>query len=124
MRNCPRETLSRDIVRVIEMRRTRACQIKLWGFTALGTLSLIAIVPAVTGLVQELGQSGFYQYASIGFSDPHIVSEYTKQFTVTLLEALPGMSVALVLAVLFVFGWSARNMSRQSRRLTLIHLHL
>jgi hypothetical protein len=119
----PRLDLSRDIVRVIELRRVRACQIRIWGFTAIATLSLVAIIPAVTELGQQLGQSGFIHYLSIGFSDPGTVSTYWKQFAVTLVEVLPGMSIALVLGTLLILGWSTRNILRQGRRLSLIHIH-
>lgn len=119
----PREDLSRDIVRMIEMREARNCQIKLWGFIALGTISLIGIVPAVTSLGHELGQSGFYQYMSIAFSDPGTVSDYWKQFFATIAEALPVVSIAIVLGTLFVLGWSARSALRQTRRLSAIHIH-
>lgn len=117
---CPRENLSTDIVRVIVLRENRSRQITFWGYGVIATLSVIAIVPATIGLVHQIGQSGFYHYLSIGFSDPAAVTSYWKQFAVTLVEAIPVMSLTVVLLILLVLAWSARNSLRAVQKLSTI----
>jgi hypothetical protein len=102
------------------LRENRSRQITFWGYGVIATLSVVAIVPATIGLVHQIGQSGFYQYLSIGFSDPGAVSGYWKQFAITLVEAIPVMSVTVVLLVLLILAWSARNSLRAVQKLSTI----
>ncbi len=110
----PRPQLCRDICHTIELREKRSRQIKLFGYSIIATVSLIAIIPATTSLVHQLGQSGFGQYASLALSDTGALTGYWKQFGITLVESIPGLSLALVLGTMLILGWSARNALKQT----------
>lgn len=112
----PRCDLAADICRTIEIREKRNHQIKFWGYSALATVSLIGIIPALTGLSQQLSQSGFYHYVGLGFSNIGAVAEFWKQFLATIVESIPIMSIILFLALLVILGWSFRNALRQTGR--------
>ena len=116
----PRPHLCADICHVIVLREKRSRHIKLFGYTIIATISLITIIPASISLVQQLGQSGFGQYASLAVSDAGALTGYWKQFAVTLAESIPGVSLALVLGTILLLGWSARNAIQQTKPLSII----
>lgn len=116
----PRPHLCADICHVIVLREKRSRHIKLFGYTIIATISLVAIVPASISLVHQLGQSGFGQYASLAVSDAGALTGYWKQFAVTLAESIPGVSLALVLGTILVLGWSTRNAIKQTKPLSII----
>jgi predicted nucleic acid-binding Zn ribbon protein len=116
----PRPHLCADICHVIVLREKRDRQIKFFGYTIIATVSLVAIVPASISLVNQLGQSGFGHYASLAASDAGILTGYWKQFAVILVESIPGVSLALVLGITLVLGWSARNAIKQTKPLSIM----
>lgn len=116
----PRSHLCADICHVIVLREKRSRHIKLFGYTIIATVSLIAIIPASISLIHQLGQSGFGQYASLAVSDAGALTGYWKQFAVTLAESVPGVSLALVLGTILLLGWSTRNAIQQTKPLSII----
>ncbi len=116
----PRQYLCADICHVIVLREKRSRHIKFFGYTIIAITALIAIVPTSISLVHQLGQSGFGQYASLVVSDAGALTGYWKQFAVTLAESIPGVSLALVLGIILILGWSARNAIQQTKPLSTI----
>ena len=119
----PRQYLCKDICHVIILREKRSRNIKLIGYSLFATLSIVAIVPAVISLVHQVNSSAFGQYASLAFSDTRVLTEYWKQFGITLIESIPVFSLALVLGTILILGWSTRSMLRQTKRLSLSIIH-
>jgi predicted nucleic acid-binding Zn ribbon protein len=118
----PRPHLCEDICRVIVLREKRSRMIRFSGYSIITITSLAAIVPATLSLFHQFGQSGFTQYASLVISDSGILAGYWKQFAVTLVESIPGVSLAVVLVVLLVLVWSARSAIRQIKPSSPYHL--
>lgn len=116
----PRDHLAADICHVIILREKRSRHIKLSGYSIVAIVSLAAIIPATISLVDQFGQSGFTQYASLAISDGGILAGYWKQFAVTLAESIPGMSLAAVLGTALLLGWSSRNIIRQAQSLPFV----
>lgn len=50
-----------------------------------------------------LYESGFFQFLSLLFSDFSIIQSYWKNFAVSLMEALPAMSLAVFLSAFLLF---------------------
>ena len=74
--------------------------------------SMAAFIPAFKMAQLEISNSGFLQFFSLLFSDFGTVAAYWQSFTILLLESLPAMSLAVFLAVIFVFFESLRFLSR------------
>lgn len=72
----------------------------------------IAFVPAFRMVRLSLIGSGFLQFFSLLFSDFGTVAAYWQSFVMSLLETLPAMSLAVFLAVVFVFLESLRFLAR------------
>lgn len=86
-------------------------------FFGLGALSLVSIagfVPAISYLISSLAQSGFYQYLTLVF-DTSISVVYGRDLFLSLLDSLPVLSLALVLALIGTFLWSAAKAIHDAR---------
>ena len=105
----PHTRLCKDVQNAVKLHRERMLRIQKRLYGTLSFISLIAIVPAIMALTHQLSQSGFYQYLSVAFSSGGAVFGAWKAFAGALAESLPGMSIALVLALLGTLVWSARN---------------
>ena len=110
----PRETLSSSIAGAVLARAERTSQIRKWTFGILSLLCIIAIVPAIIGLLHQFSQTGFYQYSSLLFSSGGAMAGAWKSFALVLGESLPGTSIAIVLALLGLLVWSLRNTFTQT----------
>lgn len=75
---------------------------KILSYISAGS-SFMALIPMFIYTLIKLGQSGFYTYFSLMFSDISSLSIYWKELSITLVESLPVLSVLLLLSVFFVF---------------------
>jgi len=114
IKRSPPKNLPETITYTIELRIEREITIKKWAYGTVTVVSLVAIIPATIALGHQLSQSGFYQYASLGFSDIGAISGAWKDFASALAESLPGMSIALVLGLLAILVWSIRKTAAQT----------
>ncbi len=74
--------------------------------------SAAAFIPVFKMAQLEISNSGFLQFFSLLFSDFGTVAAYWQSFTMLLLESLPAMSLAIFLAVIFIFFESLRFLAR------------
>jgi ABC-type phosphate/phosphonate transport system permease subunit len=72
----------------------------------------IAFIPAFKMVEAGFIESGFLQFFSLLFSDFRTVAAYWQSFIMSLLETLPAISLAIFLAVIFVFLASLRFLVR------------
>lgn len=100
---------------MLEMRREqkKADQIRAAFFSFTFIASLLAFVPALNLLRANLTASGFMDYFSLLFSDWGVIAEYWQSFVLSLLEVLPVMSLAVFLAVIFVFLESLKHLATE-----------
>ena len=109
----PRVDLAEDIWRVVLSRNKRITNFKLIVFSVVGFASLLGLVPAIKMLLNDLGQSGFYEYLSLAFSSITSITSYWKEFAFSLAESLPLLSTILSLSLIFVFFLSVRYAMKQ-----------
>ena|ERR1700733_2408186 len=84
--------------------------------TVVSILALIALVPAMLWLVHDAAESGFAAYASLIFSDTADVAGHLKEFSLSLLESAPAVSLSLALGALAAFGFALLASIRALRR--------
>jgi hypothetical protein len=94
---------------------------KIGALSTILALSLIAFIPAIKMLAQELESSGFIQFASLLFSDFEIVKSYWQSFSLTLLETLPALSLILCLVILLTFLQSVKALSKNIKAVSNIN---
>ncbi|KKR42196.1 MAG: hypothetical protein UU10_C0014G0010 [Parcubacteria group bacterium GW2011_GWF1_40_6] len=105
--------LAQNVWNTIVAREKRNTQIKFWAFSSLGFTSLASLVPVFKILLNDLTQSGFYEYASLAFSDTSLVLSAWKEFAFSLVESLPIMSMIFTLSLLFTIFLSIKYVFKQ-----------
>jgi hypothetical protein len=71
-------------------------------FSIIFSSSLAGLVSAGKALIAELQNSGAISFLSLIFSDFDLVKTYWQSFCLTVLQALPAISIALCLIILVV----------------------
>lgn len=74
--------------------------------------SLGAFVFAVDMAHTEIARSGLPQILSLLFSDPRMVLVAWQDFTLSIFEQLPAMSIASCLLSVLTFLWSLKYLAR------------
>ena len=85
-------------------------RLAVFGLTTIG--SAIAFIPAFLAVQTNFAESGFMQFFSLLFSDFEIVIIYWQNFTFSLLEALPVMSLIALLGTILIFLESLKFLTR------------
>ncbi|MFA5936611.1 MAG: hypothetical protein WC822_01895 [Candidatus Paceibacterota bacterium] len=105
--------LAQNIWQSIVVRNKRNTLLRLWAFSVAGLASFMGLIPAWKALLNDLTQSGFYEYLSLAFSNGSSVSSYWKEFSLSIAEALPTMSILLSLSLIFIFFLSLKYVMKQ-----------
>src|SRR3989338_2080670 len=85
--------------------------------------SAIAFVPAFRMVQSGFTESGFMQFFSLLFTDFSIVMTYWKSFGLSLLEALPVVSLSIFFTIVLVFLESFVQLVKNTPALTLLQQH-
>lgn len=104
---------SRILNRISEIKCRRAKARVMIGRVFSG-VSSIALFPLFLNIYNQLQTSAFWSYLSLAFTDTSTVAIYWKEFSLSLVEALPIVSVGLVFAVLLVLLTSLRLSTSQN----------
>lgn len=105
--------LSSDIWRVIEIKQAKGLKIKSLSYGFLGVLSLGGFVFISVSIVKQFVASGFFQYASLAFSDGSLISTYWKEYLLSLSDSLPVASLGVAFFLLFSMFISAKKYVEQ-----------
>jgi len=102
----------RIICRIREERRISVFRRRFAFYSAGAIGSFIAFIPAFNAMWTELAQSGLAHFISLIFSDTGTVLAFWDVFVLSILESLPAFSIAVVLAILFIFLGSLKLLAR------------
>ncbi len=109
----PESRLSGDIWNTIHYKNNRMIKIKTFSYTGLSILSLFGSIFSIRSLVEQFIQLGFFDYLSLLFSDSGVIATYWKDYTLTLIDSLPVMSLIFSFFLLFVLFISIQKISYQ-----------
>lgn len=101
------DNLRAKILLAIESRVQRRRRIKAGCFFVLDLSSFFALVWSAIYLGNLLGQSGFYNYLTLLWSDSSLISVIWYDFATSLSESLPVVGLSVFLLFGLVFLWSA-----------------
>lgn len=104
--------------KIMELRK----RLIFFSFITIG--SAITLAPAFNALRLELAQSGISQYLSLLFSDYSTVIILWQEFTLSVLETFPVMTVIVFLAAVFAFLVSLRFLARDLRSFSRLNVKL
>lgn len=110
--NKPDTTLGRRILQEISRRERLVAWHGLvgWGLTSLA--ALISLFPASSYLVENFGETGFYQYLLLLLTGGLDILVAPGELLLSIVESVPVLSVTLTCALLFVMLWSLSRLSR------------
>jgi hypothetical protein len=118
----PSDTLRNSIVRSIQRGEVRRARVSIALALTAGSASILGIVLSIQYAVSSLAQSGFFQYASLIFSDADILTAYWQGFAFSLIETVPLLAITFMLAAFAAFLVSLRMLATNMRSgLTLSH---
>ena len=108
--------LASKIIQEINQERMKKVRMQAVISRTVGVISLAALFPALLNIFNQLQGSGFWNYLSLLFTDTGAVATYWKQFSLSLVEALPlfGLTVVvfLVLAVFISLKFALKDFKR------------
>ena len=105
----PSDGLFSDILSRIKRERQIIILRKRLVLFSIGMIgSAIAFFPAFSAVLADLSQSGFASFVSLIFSDSAEMLVLWQDFMFSVLEAIPVLGIAMLLAALFVFLGSAK----------------
>ncbi|MCX6755984.1 MAG: hypothetical protein NTX85_01445 [Candidatus Nomurabacteria bacterium] len=103
------DELSACIFLAIRAEQNKEYRLRMYMHGVLSFSFLIVMVPVIQSLVADLSSSGIFQYASLIFSDSSSLSVAWQELSMSIVDVLPGMSIALFAVVLFALSISIRN---------------
>ncbi len=107
----PHDLLGKVLGHVVRVRR--GCMLRRAGAAAaIGFLVIVAAIPVVQGLVGEIAESGFFQFASLTFSDFQSVANAWQDYTLTLLESFPALRITELFLLTLVLATAIRLVVR------------
>ena len=109
----PEQIREKVHARVVALER-RARSVRFFGMTALTVASLSALLASCIYAWQSAVSSGFGQYLSLVFSDTTALS-FSRDLGLSLLESLPALGIAFVLAFALASVWSVSRLAQSSR---------
>jgi ABC-type multidrug transport system permease subunit len=110
--------LQSKIIFRINQIQTKRSKLQMIITRTIGGLSFVAFFPILINFISQLQNSGFWNYLSLFFTDTGIVALYWKQFSLSLIEATPMLSLTLILLSLlglftsFKFGFIKKDIKR------------
>ncbi len=108
--------LKEQIVMRIKYLERRSLMIRLLLLAILSTSSLVAVILSFYSLGRALAKSGFFEYFSL-VTDTSVITTYWKEVAFSLVESLPFLSIALMLAVIDIFIWSGSKTWSRAREI-------
>jgi hypothetical protein len=105
----PRRELPGLILARIHSTQKRTAKTKCAFLSAVSLASFAALFPAFQYTWMEFARSGFYEYASLLFSDGTALLPYWKEFSLLLAESLPIFGLMLTFGLIFVFLESLKS---------------
>ena len=120
----PAHLLGAVLLRIrYEQRRLRARNVFLFSFAT--GVSLLALIPTLPIAIADFSQSGLGKIFSLLVSEPGTVVTFWQDFSLSILESLPAVSLILTLSIVLVFLASLRsllnNISRMPVKPSLSH---
>lgn len=107
--------LVNKIILSVDKKVSHDSKIKALGLSFVSFISFLISIPIISQIITSFTQSGFYNYISIIFSDSDVAFIYWKEILISLIESLPVIGIASLLAIAVVFIWSTIKATSEVR---------
>ncbi len=112
----PATQLEEQIIALIQTKKMEQSRRLVWLFVFFSVLSAVAFIPALTILISDLNQSGFFIYIRLLLSDSQAVVSSWQSFITLLAESLPVVGLVLLLSAAIAFFGSTRLVIKHWQR--------
>lgn len=113
----PAGLLDRILSRIALERRLQRAKHRLVVFSIALLISIISFLPAFKLAQTSLRESGFSQFLSLLTTDWSIIMVYWQSFIFSLLESLPVISLAIFVAVIYIFALSLKFLTQDLKNI-------
>lgn len=113
--SAPEGLLDKIMDGISRQQRSFISKLKLAIFSLGLVGSLTALFPVFKMVQSSMAETGFFQFVSLMFTDSQYVVSYWQNFTMSLLQSLPVINLAIFLAVIFIFLESLKFFVRNLR---------
>jgi hypothetical protein len=103
----PSAALHGKVMRRVKRYERRVLIVKTTGFGVLFIASGAGVIVAYVNLMSAAAQSGFFDFASLFFSDFNTAMSNFQDFSFSMLESFPVFSAAFLLVGVIAVVWSA-----------------
>jgi hypothetical protein len=100
------------MARIKEEHRLMSIRRRIFVFSSLSIISIVALIPTFNWTHQSFSQSGFFQFFSLIFTDTSVVLAYWKSFVLALTESFPIINTAVFLVVFAIFLSSLKSLAK------------
>jgi hypothetical protein len=108
-------SLADEVFARIERHAVRRARLRFSAFVSVSFATFSSMLCVSFSLVNSLKGSGFYDYASLVFSDSGAVLMYWKEFFLSFVESLPILGLAAFVALAVVFLWTGAKAAQSFR---------
>lgn len=113
------DLLQLRIISRINHEQVKRANIKVFTAWVTGGASLVALFPVFLNMFGRLQDSGFLNYLALFFTDTSVVATYWKEFSLSLVEAVPFFELTLVLFLVMSLFVSLKFALKDFRRIGL-----
>ena len=85
---------------------------RLFAYIAFSLTCFLAIVPSIILFAQDMGRSTLFSYLSLIVTEHTQIFVYFKDLSLSLIDSIPILSLAILLFVLGMFMWSLVLLTR------------
>ena len=107
-----KDLFSKVIIKINKQERLLLIKRKLFVVSFVSFFSSIAFIFSAITTHAEFIKTGFFDFLSLMFSDFNIITAYWQNFSMSLLESLPIMSVIIFLFTTIIFIFSLKAFSK------------
>lgn len=112
-----KDLLEKITRRIRDEQQRRTVKQRLIVFSLGIAYSILAAIPAFQMVRTEMAASGLKEFLSLMLTDSEIITTYWQNFILIILESLPVMSLAILLAAVFAFLESLKLLTRDLKNL-------
>jgi hypothetical protein len=109
----PPKGFEAQILNFVIARERRLTRFRAWAFGSSSLASFGLSLWTAVYLVKSASETGLWQYMSLAFSENGVLLAYWREFSLSIIESLPIVSIIIFLATVGVFVWSFANVIKK-----------
>ncbi|WP_420266682.1 hypothetical protein [Candidatus Magnetominusculus dajiuhuensis] len=105
----PNENLKSSIINRIKKEEIKRAIYRVVLDSAISLISVSIAIIYIVNIIKDAYQSGLFDYISLLFSDGASIISFWQSYVMSVVETLPIIPIAIVVASILVFVWSVSS---------------